>query len=87
MQSNPRLAPILARLTPDSVAALVRALAAQQPVGARDHVSVLDILDHLLRGVDLGSPAEAWSARLALQRAIADAVAQVPDLAYVEGDS
>jgi flagellar biosynthesis/type III secretory pathway M-ring protein FliF/YscJ len=87
MQSNPRLAPILARLTPDSVSALVHTLAARQPSVARDNVSVPDILEHLLHGVDLGSPAEAWSARLALQRAIAEAVAQVPDMEYVEGDS
>lgn len=87
MERNPRLEPILAMLTPETLATLVHRLAAQQPAGARDNVSVPDILEELLRGRDLGSPAEAWAARLALQRAIAELVAQVPDLEYVEGDS
>jgi hypothetical protein len=85
--SSSRLQPILATLTPDRLAALVHELAARQPARARDNVSVLDIQEELLQGRDLGSPAEAWEAQLALKRAIADTIAQIPDMEYVEGDS
>ncbi len=86
-KQHPRLTPILAALTPERLEVLVRGLAAQQPAGQRDHVSVLDLLESLLGGVDLGSPAEAWSAQLALKRAIADTAARIPGMQYVEGDS
>ena len=87
MTTNPRLATILASLTPERLAALIHDLAAQQPAHARGDVAVPAIIDALLEGVDLGSPAEAWSAQLELKRALAKAVARIPGMSYVEGDS
>ncbi len=84
---NPRLARTLASLTPEGLATLIRQLAARQPVGARGDVTVPDIVATLLEGIDLGTPAETWSGQLALQRAIAKTVAQIPDMDYIEGDS
>ncbi len=78
---------ILARLTPDALAALIRELASQQPPGAREDVSVPTVMETLLKGVDLGNPAEAWETQLRLQQAIADMVAQIPGMKYIEGDS
>jgi hypothetical protein len=87
MELNPRLAPVLAILTPERLAALIRDLAARQPAGSRGDVSVPHLTAELLRGIDLGSPAEAWAAQLTLQRALAETVALIPDMEYVEGDS
>jgi hypothetical protein len=87
MTTNPSLAPILVSLTPESLAHLVRQLAERQPAGAREDVSLPSIMGALLEGVDLGGPAETWSAQLALKRAIAETVALIPGMDYVEGDS
>ena len=87
MEANPRLRSVLEGLTPEALAALVRELAAGQPAGARSDVPVTMLMERLLRGVDLGSPAEAWAAQLTLKEAIAQTVAQIPDMEYVEGDS
>lgn len=78
---------ILAQLTPENLAALIRDLAAKQPAGARSDVSVPTVMEVLLGNTDLGSPAEAWEAQLRLKQAIADVVAQIPGMEYVEGDS
>ncbi len=84
---NPRLVEILANLTPERVATLVRTLAEEQPPSARGDVAVARLVERVLQGVEWGGPAEAWAAQLAVKAALAEAVARIPGMEYIEGDS
>ncbi|OGO05603.1 MAG: hypothetical protein A2Y73_08130 [Chloroflexi bacterium RBG_13_56_8] len=89
MDSQKSLEKILSTLTPDHLRNVVLGLASQQSPDTRQSVTLPTIMDALTAqaGVDLGEGAEGWSAQLGLKKAIADMVAHIPGMQFVEGDS
>ncbi len=87
MSTQETLDRALARLTPAWLQETVVTLAKEQPSRLESGISLLDILDVLLQDADLGVGAQAWSARLRLQRVIAEMAMQMPGLHFVQGDA
>lgn len=76
-----------AGLSPEGLRESILALARRRRTDAESGVAKCRIVDELLAGRDLGTGPEAWSAELRIKRAIRDAVAQIPDVTYGEGDA
>ncbi|MHB1296147.1 MAG: hypothetical protein ACYC4R_14270 [Anaerolineae bacterium] len=82
-----RIEALLAGITPARLQALIPSLAATQAPDNREAVSLASIVDALTGGADLGTGAEGWAVQLRLKQAIRDAVAQIPEMRFIEGDS
>jgi len=78
---------LLRWVTPENMEHLLGKLIEEDPDKGASGISLPTIVDALTEGMDLGSPAEAWSTQLKLKQAIMAAVAQLPGMTYVEGDS
>ncbi|MHB0857863.1 MAG: hypothetical protein ACYC5M_09865 [Anaerolineae bacterium] len=78
---------LLKTVTASRLKELLPTLAVAQSAGNRAAISLPDIVDALTRGMNLGTGAEGWAVQLRLKQAIKNAVAQIPDMRYVEGDA
>ncbi len=84
MSDNDRLEAFLQNLSAERLSRLIEELA-----GNESNVSMQRILDALAEAgnVDLINGREGWQARLRVQRAVVDLLADMSDLQYVEGDA
>jgi len=87
MNQESALARVLSELTPERLRGLLLGLAARQSAALRSSVALPAILEALGGGLNLDDGPEGWRTQLALRRAIREAVAQIPGMRYVEGDS
>lgn len=78
---------LLASLTPARVREVVLGIAAAKPAARQTGVSMPDVVDGALIGVELAEGPDGWRARMRVKAAIVAALAEVPGLTYVEGDA
>jgi hypothetical protein len=77
---------LLATVTPDRIRELALRLESQQPKVDRGTVALWQILEVLTEDLPIADAAEQSPVEMRLRKAIKDAVGQIPDMAWVEGD-
>jgi hypothetical protein len=84
---NPQdLESLLAEVTPQRVRNLVLELEPKQPKPNRGTVPLYEILEALTAGWPITTAAERSPVEMQLRQATISAVAQIADMAFVEGD-
>ncbi|MBM4431421.1 MAG: hypothetical protein FJ026_13920 [Chloroflexi bacterium] len=76
----------LATVTPEAVRQLVLELEPQQPKVNRGTVPLWQMLEALTADLPLADAAEQSPVEMRLRKAIVAAVAEIPDMSFVEGD-
>jgi len=76
----------LAKVTPEAVSQLVLELEPKQPKVNRGTVPLWQMLEALTAELPIADAAEQSPVEMRLRKAIVAAVAQIPDMAFVEGD-
>lgn len=84
---NPQdLQSLIAAVTPQRVRQLVLELEPQQPKANRGTVPLYEILEAFTEGLPFTEAAERSPVEMRLRQATIAAVAQIDDMAFVEGD-